>query len=153
MSDTAWLQAMLDFEAARAHEEADAGLPSSTLPQKRNPVRAVLILALSSLHVDPRRMAENLTSDGGLVMAENLALQLSRHATRSAARDVVRRCNEESIKRHVAFADVVRHDPQVRRHLSEDQIANALDPERYLGSIDALIQRAQDVHGAAGVHP
>jgi 3-carboxy-cis,cis-muconate cycloisomerase len=176
---------------------------SSTLPQKRNPVRAVLILAaaerapgmvstvlhcmvqeheraagawhaewetirellrvaggashnaavlLGSLHVDPRRMAENLASDGGLVMAEHLALQLSRPAGRSVAREVVRRCTEESIDRRVAFAAVARADPEVRLHLSEEQIAAALDPAGYLGSIDELIQRAQHAHRVAGAH-
>jgi 3-carboxy-cis,cis-muconate cycloisomerase len=174
---------------------------SSTLPQKRNPVRAVLIVAaaerapglvgtvysamiqeheraaggwhaewetvrellriaggaihhaavlLSSLHVDPGRMRENLASDGGLVMAESLALQLTRSAGRSAALDVVRRCSEGAMERRVPFVDVVRADPEVLRHLSEEQIAAALDPSAYLGSIEELIQRAQDAHRAAG---
>jgi 3-carboxy-cis,cis-muconate cycloisomerase len=174
---------------------------SSTLPQKRNPVRAVLIVAaaerapglvgtvysamvqeheraaggwhaewetvrellriaggaihhaavlLGSLHVDPARMGENLASDGGLVMAESVALQLTRPTGRSAARDVVRRCSEEAIERHTPFADVVRADPEVRRHLTEEQIRAALDPSAYLGSIEELIQRALDAHRAAG---
>lgn len=174
---------------------------SSTLPQKRNPVRAVLVVAaaerapglvatvfsamlqeheraagawhaewetvrellritggashhaaalLHSLQVDPQRMARNLAADGGLVMAENLALQLARHTERSAARDVIRRCSDESNTREVAFADVVRHDPEVRSHLSEEQITAALDPAGYLGSIDELIGRAHDAHRHVG---
>jgi 3-carboxy-cis,cis-muconate cycloisomerase len=175
---------------------------SSTLPQKRNPVRAVLILAaaarapglvgplfstmvqeheratgawhaewdtlrdllritggashhaaalLGSLHVDPARMAENLAADGGLVMAENLSLQLTPRVGRSVARDVVRRCSEESIERHVAFADVVREDAEVCRHLSEAEINAALDPAAYLGSVDELIHRAEDAHHSAAI--
>lgn len=189
-------------EVAEA-EEPDHGI-SSTLPQKRNPVRAVLILAaaarapglvgtvfntmvqeheraagawhaewetvlellriaggashhaaalLSSLQVNPHRMEENLASDGGRIMAESLALRLSRHLGRSAARDVVRRCSDESVERRVAFSDVVRNDPEVRRHLTEGQITGALDPSAYLGSVDQLIDRAQDAHRAAGAHP
>jgi adenylosuccinate lyase len=46
--------------------------------------------------------------------------------------------------------DVVRADPEVRRHLSEEQIEAALDPSAYLGSIEELIRRAQDAHRAAG---
>jgi 3-carboxy-cis,cis-muconate cycloisomerase len=183
-------------EAAGAEEGT-----SSTLPQKRNPVRAVLIVAaaerapglvgtvysamvqeheraaggwhaewetvrellriaggaihhaavlLGSLHVDPGRMRENLASTGGLVMAESLALQLTRPTGRSAARDIVRRCSEEATERHTPFADVVRADPEVRRHLSEERITAALDPSAYLGSIEELIQRALDAHRAAG---
>jgi 3-carboxy-cis,cis-muconate cycloisomerase len=182
-------------EVAEA-DESEHGT-SSTLPQKRNPVRAVLVLAaaerapglvgtvfatmiqeheraagawhaewetvrellrvagaashhaaalLQSLQVDPHRMAENLAADGGLVMAEHLALQLARHTGRAAARDVTRRCIEESKSSNVAFADVVRGDPEVRSHLSESQITAALDPAGYLGSVDELIERAQDAH-------
>jgi 3-carboxy-cis,cis-muconate cycloisomerase len=94
-------------------------------------------------------MAENLAADGGLVMAENLALQISHRTGRSTARDVVRRCSEEAMERRVAFADVVRGDPEVRRHLSDDEIAAALDPTGYLGSIEELIKRAQDAHRGA----
>ncbi len=174
---------------------------SSTLPQKRNPVRAVLILAaaerapglvgtvfhtmvqeheraagawhaewettrellrvaggathhavsmVGSLRVDVRRMEQNLTSDGGLMMSEAIALHLSRHVGRTTAYAMVRRCSDESIERHVAFADIVRNDQDVRHHLSEEVIAHALDPSAYLGSCDELIQRAQDAHRAAG---
>ena len=181
-------------------EEADPGT-SSTLPQKRNPVRAVLVLAaaarapgligtlfstmvqeheratgawhaewdairdllritggashhasalLSSLQVKPARMAENLADDGGLAMAEHLALELSRRAGRATALDIVRRCSEESIEHRLQFTDVVRNDPDVRKHLSRGQITAALDPAGYLGSIDELIGRAGDAHRDTG---
>jgi 3-carboxy-cis,cis-muconate cycloisomerase len=188
-------------EVAEA-EESEHGT-SSTLPQKRNPVRAVLVLAaaerapglvatvfatmiqeheraagawhaewetirellriagaaahhaaalLGSLQVDARRMADNLAADGGLVMAENIALQLARQIARPAARDLVRRCSEESNARNIAFADVLRQDPEVRSHLSEEQVNAALDPAGYLGSIDELIGRAQIAHREAGTY-
>jgi 3-carboxy-cis,cis-muconate cycloisomerase len=187
-------------EVAEA-EESEPGT-SSTLPQKRNPVRAVLILAaaarapglvgtlfstmvqeheratgawhaewdairdllritggashhaaalLSSLQVEPARMAENLDADGGLAMAEHLALELSRRVERATARDIVRRCSEESIERHIRFAEVVRDDAEVRKHLSDEQLTAALDPAGYLGSIDELIRRAAEAHSDAGV--
>lgn len=181
--------------------ESDPGT-SSTLPQKRNPVRAILILAaadrapglvgtlfsamvqeheravgawhaewetirtllrlaggashhaaalLRSLRVDPQRMAENLASDGGLVMAERLALELARLTGRTAARDAVRRCSEDSIERHLEFSTVVRSDPEIRRHLSEEQVNAALDPATYLGSVAEFIARAIHAHRATGV--
>ena len=70
----------------------------------------------------------------------------------TTARAIVRRCTEDSIVRRVAFADIVREDPEVRSHLSESEVLAALDPAGYLGSIDELIQRAQDAHRAAGAH-
>jgi 3-carboxy-cis,cis-muconate cycloisomerase len=174
---------------------------SSTLPQKHNPVRAVLVLAaadrapglvgtvfsamvqeheraagawhaewetirellriaggashhaaamLGSLHVDAGRMRENLAADGGLVMAERLALVLTRRAGQPVASHAVRRCSEESRERHVPFAEVVRADAEVRRHLSDDEITEVLDPAGYLGSVEELIARATAPHAASG---
>lgn len=174
---------------------------SSTLPQKRNAMRAVLIVAaaerapglagtvlhamvqeheraagawhaewetirellhlvggashhavqmLASLRVDASRMAENLTSGGGIVMAESVAHRLTSAAGQAVARDIVRRCVEESRERHASFAEVVAGDAEVRRHLSEPDIAAALDPSGYLGSAQALIRRARLAHREIG---
>jgi 3-carboxy-cis,cis-muconate cycloisomerase len=174
---------------------------SSTLPQKRNPVRAVLIVSTaerapglvstvfhtlvqeheraagawhaewetirallritggachhavalsSSLRVNVARMRDNLSADGGLMMAENVAHSLSQHIGRSAANDMVRRCTLEAVEHQLAFAQVLMQDGDVRSHLSEQQIADALEPAEYLGSIDELIQRAQDAHRTIG---
>jgi 3-carboxy-cis,cis-muconate cycloisomerase len=190
-------------EVAEAAEGGGTGHgTSSTLPQKHNPVRAVLILAaaeqapglvatafhamvqeheratgawhaeweairallrlaggaghhaaqlLSTLSVDPVRMGENLGADGGLVMAESVAGRLAAKTGRAAARDVVRRCSEEASQRQVAFASVVATDADVRRHLTDAEIAAALDPSAYLGSTQAFIGRAQRAHAASEV--
>jgi 3-carboxy-cis,cis-muconate cycloisomerase len=187
-------------EVAEAAEAGGTGHgTSSTLPQKHNPVRAVLILAaaeqapglvatafhamvqeheratgawhaewetirallrlaggaaqhaaqlLTTLSVDSVRMGENLGADGGLVMAESVAGRLAAKTGRAAARDVVRRCSEEASQRHVAFASVVATDAEVRRHLTDAEIAAALDPSAYLGSTQAFIGRAQRAHAA-----
>jgi 3-carboxy-cis,cis-muconate cycloisomerase len=185
--------------------EADEGVDpdhgtSSTLPQKRNPVLAVLILAaaerspglvgtafhsmvqeheratggwhaewetvrellrlaggachhaaalLLTLRIDPSRMRVNLAADGGLVMAESLAGRLSEHVARATARALVRRCADESIQGGMTFAGVVAADAEIRRHLTDEEIAAALDPSAYLGSTPALIDRALDAHHAA----
>lgn len=185
--------------AEAAESEGQEHGTSSTLPQKRNPVRAVLILAaaerapglvgtafhamvqeheratggwhaewetmrqllrlaggashhaaalLTTLRVDPARMRENLTADGGLVMAESVAGHLSKRVGPSTARAVVRRCSEESARRQLPFAAVVAHDPEVRRHLSDAEIASALDASSYLGSTSELIRRAHAAHRA-----
>lgn len=177
---------------------------SSTLPQKRNPVRAVLILSaaerapglvatalhsmtqeheratgawhaewetvrdllsiaggaslhaatlLATLRVDPARMRENLAADGGLVMAESVAGRLANHVGRSTARDVVRRCSDESSESHMPFAAVVATDPEVRSHLTDAEIAEALDAARYLGATGELIGRALAAHRAAARDP
>ncbi|HEY6469635.1 MAG TPA: 3-carboxy-cis,cis-muconate cycloisomerase [Candidatus Dormibacteraeota bacterium] len=188
-------------EVAEATEGGGDGHgTSSTLPQKHNPIRAVLILAaaerapglvatvfhamvqeheratgawhaewetvrallrltggaahhaaqlLDTLSVDAERMATNLGSDGGLVMAESLAGRLAAKTGRSVARDIVRRCSDEAAQRRVAFATVVATDPEVCGHLNAAEIAAALDPAAYLGSARVFIDRAQEAHRAS----
>ena len=172
---------------------------SSTLPQKHNPVRAVLIIAaaerapglvatafhamvqeheratgawhaewetvrallrltggaghhaaelLGSLAVDPKRMGENLGSDGGLVMAESIAGLLAAKTGRNAAKDMVRRCIDEAAQRRVAFATILANDPEICSHLTAAEIAAGLDPGAYLGSAQEFITRAERAHAA-----
>jgi 3-carboxy-cis,cis-muconate cycloisomerase len=105
---------------------------------------------LENLHVDAARMEQNLAARGGIVMAENVAGLLAAKMDRPAANAVMRRCSDESAAHHTPFAEVVAHDPDVRAHMTDEEIAQALDPSRYLGSTQELIRRALEAHGASG---
>ena len=51
------------------------------------------------------------------------------------------------------FAAVVAADPEVRSHLTDAEIAEALDAARYLGATSELIGRALAAHRAAERDP
>jgi 3-carboxy-cis,cis-muconate cycloisomerase len=178
--------------------EASAG-GSSTLPQKRNPVRAVLIVAaarrapglvatllsampqeheraagawhaeweplrellrvaggaaaharamLDGLRVDAARMRAGLDLGGGVLMAESVAGRLAGALGRDAAQELVRRCALRAGERGMSLREVLLSEPAVRDHLTEEEIAAALDPAAYLGSAGRLVDRALEAHRA-----
>ena len=105
-----------------------------------------LCAALTGLRVDPGRMRSDLELTGGLLLSESLAARLAPSLGRDVAHDVVRECAQQAAAGEQTFAEVVRRDPRVRAVLGDDAIAAALMPESWLGSSDALIDRALQAH-------
>ncbi|PWU44123.1 3-carboxy-cis,cis-muconate cycloisomerase, partial [Micromonospora globispora] len=79
----------------------------------------------------------NLDATGGLVLAEAVAARLAHALGRSAAHDAVARA-----ARQPTFRDALHADPEVRAHLSEPEIGEALDPHGWLGSAGLFVDRA-----------
>ena len=163
-----------------------AGGGSSTMPQKRNPVRATLAVAcarlahahagvllaeldheheravggwhaewealsgalaftggaataaadaVSGLVVDSERMRGNLEASAGLVVAERISFALSDRLGRTRAHEVVAEAARASSFREALLADE-------RVDLSDAEVDELLDPAGYLGSAEALVDRA-----------
>ncbi|MGH3126505.1 MAG: 3-carboxy-cis,cis-muconate cycloisomerase [Gaiellaceae bacterium] len=171
-------------EVAEVAEAAGGG--SSTMPQKRNPVRSTLAVAcarlahahaevllaeldheheravggwhaewealsgalaftggaaaaaadaVSGIEVDPHRMRVNLEVGGGLVVAERISFALSDRLGRRQAHDVV-----AEAARAPSFREALLADERVA--LSGAELDALLDPTGYLGSAEALVDRA-----------
>jgi 3-carboxy-cis,cis-muconate cycloisomerase len=165
--------------------EASGGR-SSTMPQKRNPVRSTLAVAcarlahahagvliggldheheravggwhaewealsgalaftggavaaaadaLTDLDVDVERMRANIEASGGLVVAERVSFALTPRLGRHEAHDVVA---EAAGAR--SFREALLLDERVG--LSEAELDVLLDPSGYIGSAEALVDRA-----------
>ena len=163
-----------------------AGGGSSTMPQKRNPVRSTLAVAcarlahahagvllaeldheheravggwhaewealtgalaftggavtaaadaVSGLVVDSGRMRENLEAGAGLVVAERISFALSDRLGRPRAHEVV-----AEAARAPSFREALLADERVA--LSDAEVDELLDPAGYLGSAEALVDRA-----------
>ena len=163
-----------------------AGGGSSTMPQKRNPVRATLAVAcarlthahagvllaeldheheravggwhaewealsgalafaggavtaaadaVSGLVVDSGRMRVNLEAGAGLVVAERISFALSDRLGRPRAHEVV-----AEAARAPSFREALLADERVA--LSDAEVDELLDPTGYLGSAEALVDRA-----------
>lgn len=163
-----------------------AGGGSSTMPQKRNPVRATLAVAcarlahahagvllaeldheheravggwhaewealsgalafaggavtaaadaVSGLVVDSGRMRVNLEAGAGLVVAERISFALSDRLGRPRAHEVV-----AEAARAPSFREALLADERVA--LSDAEVDELLDPAGYLGSAEALVDRA-----------
>jgi 3-carboxy-cis,cis-muconate cycloisomerase len=95
--------------------------------------------ALEGLEVDAARMRSNLDATGGLVAAERVALLLAERLGRQAAHDAVGEAARRTAT-GLSFREALLTDP--RLGLSEVEVDAALDPTTYLGSAEALVDRA-----------
>jgi 3-carboxy-cis,cis-muconate cycloisomerase len=87
-------------------------------------------------------MAANLALSGGLLLAESLTMALAPSLGRPEAQRVVRELVAGSQAGGAPFNEAARADERVRAVLSSEAVERALDPAAYLGSADALIDRA-----------
>ncbi|MEU8228122.1 lyase family protein [Actinoplanes sp. NPDC048967] len=125
--------------AAMAHEHQRA---AGDWHAEWQPLRALLTStgsaahqlrrALTDLRVDAARMRANLDLTHGALLAERVAAAL-RPALGTEAHAVVRAAVERGD---------LGTDPAITAHLDPDRLAALLAPETYLGSADALIDRA-----------
>jgi len=91
--------------------------------------------ALAGLEVDPERMRQNLGATGGLVLAERVSQLLAPRVGRREAHEIVSAAAATGSFRWALVADE-------RVGLSTEQVDVLLDPEEYLGSAAALVDRA-----------
>ncbi len=92
--------------------------------------------SLEGLEVDAARMRDNLTAGGGRALAERVSFALSSSLGRSAAIEVVTAASNDS----AGFRDALLADP--RTELTAAEVDELLAPEGYLGSAEALVDRA-----------
>jgi 3-carboxy-cis,cis-muconate cycloisomerase len=103
---------------------------------------------LERLHVDPQRMRANLEITGGLLLAENVAIEVVSASNgsvgRQAASDTVADCCEKALTGEGDLADLLAADVVVGKYLGRKRIGELLDPAQYLGSTDEFVRRALD---------
>jgi 3-carboxy-cis,cis-muconate cycloisomerase len=98
--------------------------------------------ALAGLEVDAERMRQNLDLTGGLVVAERVSHLLAPRLGRREARAVVADAAATGSFRWALVADE-------RVGLSAEEVDALLDPEDYLGSAAALVDRALERYAQA----
>ena len=91
------------------------------------------------LDVRPERMAENLARMGGAIFSEQVLLALVR---RGVPRDQAYRWVQRHGLEGRDFPVRLAADADIRRHLSEAEIAGLFDIAHHLRHIDALFTRA-----------
>jgi 3-carboxy-cis,cis-muconate cycloisomerase len=104
---------------------------------------------VNGLQVDAGRMRANLEATQGLALSEHVMLVLARRVGRGKARALV----EGAIQRCRSGGRHLRHellaDPTIATHLTATELDEALDPTRYLGATQVLIDRALAAYRAA----
>jgi len=98
---------------------------------------------LKGLNVLPENMKRNLELGQGLIMSESVMLLLAKKGIgRQEAHGLVRQCAMDSIKSKKPFREVLLQNKTVTSHLTEAEIEDALNPEKYLGKAKEIVDRA-----------
>jgi adenylosuccinate lyase len=107
------------------------------------------IRVAEGLRVDTKRMRANIDLTGGLALSEVIMLELGRHVGRQVAHEVVYKVAMQVAEQGGSFREALLAEPEVREHLSPEQVDALLDPERYLGAAPACVDQvlARDSHG------
>jgi adenylosuccinate lyase len=97
---------------------------------------------LKGLVVDPKRMLENLELTGGLIYSGSLLLELCRKgALREDAYLWIQRNAMRVWDEGARFLDLILADPDIRRHLSADEIRRNFDYREKVRHVDAVFER------------
>jgi 3-carboxy-cis,cis-muconate cycloisomerase len=97
---------------------------------------------LGGLEVHAERMRENLDTTGGLVLAEAVSMAIAERTGRSEAHRLVAAAARRAAESGRSLREELVDDAEVSEQLSSEEIDAALDPDNYLGSADAFIDRA-----------
>jgi 3-carboxy-cis,cis-muconate cycloisomerase len=103
---------------------------------------------MAGLRVDPARMAANLEATRGLVFAEAVQMALAEKAGRAAAQRLLEAACRRSQAEGRHLREVLADDPTVGRHVTPEELERLLDPHRYIGAADALVERVLARHAA-----
>jgi 3-carboxy-cis,cis-muconate cycloisomerase len=97
---------------------------------------------LEGLIVDAGRMRRNLDLTGGLIVAEAVMMALAQHTGRQAAHDVVYGACRAALDKGTTLLAELERDGAVTKHLDKAALTALTDPVNYLGSTQAMIDRA-----------
>jgi len=106
----------------------------------------LMIHIISGMEVDEERMLKNVELTKGLTMSESVMLALVKKGMgRQDAHELVRKIAVKSHSEKISFRDLLLKDEIVKKYLAEDEIMDALDPKKYLGTaieqVESVIQK------------
>ncbi|QQQ48650.1 3-carboxy-cis,cis-muconate cycloisomerase [Pseudomonas syringae] len=101
---------------------------------------------IPGLQVDAERMAINLQSTKGQVLAEAVSIALAQRIGRDAAHHLVEQCCRRAVEQGAHLRQVLGETPQVSEQFSSDELDRLLDPAHYLGQARHWVERAVAEH-------
>ncbi|MCS7115637.1 MAG: adenylosuccinate lyase [Nitrososphaerota archaeon] len=111
---------------------------------------------LAGLHVDEERMLKNVEITQGRAMSEAVMLALTRKGvSRQEAHELLRKLAIKSESEKRPFKQVLLEDSLIRRHLSEREVDEALNPRNYLGTaikqVELMVEKTREERRRRGV--
>ncbi|MFF7263736.1 adenylosuccinate lyase family protein [Streptomyces sp. NPDC008159] len=130
--------------------------PAGAWHAEWQPLREALRLAGGAAHtavelaeglvVHPRRMRANVDLTGGAIVAERLNVALAPALGKATAKKLLASASFEAADTGRPLGEVLSHHPELAARFTPAQLADLLDPARYTGAADALIDRALRAH-------
>jgi 3-carboxy-cis,cis-muconate cycloisomerase len=141
------------YESMAAEDERPAGAWHAEWQNLRQALRQVGTAAelaaelAEGLEARPEKMAGNLAVTGGLIVSERLVGALEPLLGRSGAREALTSASKAAAARGASLAETLIDEPGVRAladsgRLRPEDLADLLDPARYLGAAPDLVDRA-----------
>jgi 3-carboxy-cis,cis-muconate cycloisomerase len=103
---------------------------------------AAMTQVASGLEFDPERMAQNLGTTHGLILAEAVTIALAVHLGKQPAHTLVEEACKAAVAGKRQLRDVLTGDSRVTAHLSKADLTRLLDPANYTGLAETFVQRA-----------
>lgn len=101
-----------------------------------------LVQAVDGLEIDAEQTRQNLEKTGGLVFAESITMALANHIGRPKAHELIEELSTQARTKKIHLRHVLKDHPEVRSHLSADELDRLFDPMSYTGEAAAFIDRA-----------
>ncbi|MGW1670802.1 class-II fumarase/aspartase family protein [Streptomyces sp. NPDC002324] len=102
------------------------------------------------LIVHPERMRANLELTGGAIVTERLNVALAPVLGKVRAKKLLTTASAEAADTGRPLRAVLAADPELSARFSPDRLSELLDPARYTGAAEALIDRALRRHAELG---
>ena len=96
---------------------------------------------IEGLEVDDARMRANLEASQGQILAEAVQMALSPALGRGVAHELVAAASKRALKDGRHLRDVLADEPRVSAVLDRGALAHLFEPQSYLGSTAAFIDR------------
>ncbi len=110
---------------------------------------ATAVELVEGLVVRPDRMRANLALTGSLVVSERVAAVLAPALGKAAAKAVLTEASARAAAENRPLGDILASAPELAGRWSAEELAELLDPERYLGAARPLVDRALRHYEAA----
>lgn len=101
-----------------------------------------MITLIENLLVYPENMQKNLELTNGLIFSQVLLLELAKTGiTREESYALVQKNAMQSWKTGEQFLDLVKNDEQIKEYLSEKEIMDIFNYDRYLKNVEFIYKR------------
>ena len=129
-----------DFERGTGNWQSEALVIGQALLLTHGALAQARFLA-EGLEVNPARMRHNLASTGGLIAGEQVMMGLAPLLGRGEAHHVVNRACDQAIAHGLPLAEALLQEEAVASRMDAAAVAKLCEPESYLGSAGAFVDR------------